>query len=82
MTEAKSALETLRPLLEAKVIEGTAGTDAALLELPMKELALDSLEKMELVMKIEETFNLVLDEEDVVQCERVSDLVRLIEQSI
>lgn len=50
-------------------------------KLQLDELDLDSLGKMELVMQIEDTLGVLLDEEDMIACATVSDLVELVKRS-
>jgi acyl carrier protein len=59
---------------------GRTSTDGEMMDLRLADLKLDSLEKMELVMALEDTFAVSLDEEDILACERVADLVKLIER--
>lgn len=49
-------------------------------KLRLDELDLDSLGKMELVMQIEDTLGVSLDEEDMIACVTVSDLVALVKR--
>jgi len=53
-------------------------TDAALLDLPLEDLAIDSLSKLELVMELEKTFGLLLDETKIAACRNLGDLVSVV----
>jgi acyl carrier protein len=69
-------------LLKRKDEAVVARVDGNLLEVQFSSLDLDSLEKMELIMEIEDAFGVMLDQEDVVECHKVSDLVTVIRNSV
>lgn len=46
------------------------------------DLGFDSVELLELVMLLEDHFNLTLDEQQVMACNYVSDLVALVESKV
>ena len=48
------------------------------MELVIQDLNLDSLEKMELIMKVEDTFKVMLDEGEVLKCEKIQHLYSLV----
>lgn len=52
--------------------------DAEILTADIDTLKLDSLESLELVMKIEDELGLELDEESVADCVSVTDLIGLV----
>ena len=56
--------------------------DRALLAAPIAELNLDSLEKLEFVMKLEDAFAIMLDETAVEKCGTVLDLTVLIGRTL
>lgn len=64
----------------------SAGLDdqaiGALLDTPINDFALDSLERMDLVMRIEERFGIDLDERDVIACKILRDFAKLIRRQI
>ena len=45
----------------------------------IKELGLDSLDIVDMLMKVEETFGVTIDDSDVVEMKTVADVVRFIE---
>ena len=47
----------------------------------IKELGLDSLDIVDMLMKVEETFRLTIDDSDVVEMKTVADVVRFIENA-
>ena len=47
-----------------------------------KDLALDSLDAMELIMELENAFNITIPDEEAESIETFGDLVRCIEQKI
>lgn len=48
----------------------------------VEDLGLDSLDSMELVMNIEDRFGIMLDEDKVIGCETVGDLVQLAAEAV
>ncbi len=44
----------------------------------LSELALDSLERMDLIMQIEDVFHIALDERDVIRCTTLAELAQLV----
>jgi acyl carrier protein len=65
--------------------EGDAMNDkaiAALLETPIKDFGLDSLERMDFVMRIEERYDVELDEGEVIACKNLKDFADLIRRQI
>lgn len=47
----------------------------------IKELGLDSLDIVDMLMKVEETFGVTIDDGDVVEMKTVADVVRFIENA-
>ena len=47
----------------------------------IKELGLDSLDIVDMLMKVEETFGVTIDDSDVVEMTTVADVVRFIENA-
>lgn len=47
----------------------------------IKELGLDSLDIVDMLMKVEETFGVTIDDNDVVEMKTVADVVRFIENA-
>lgn len=47
----------------------------------IKELGLDSLDIVDMLMKVEETFGVTIDDSDVVEMKTVADVVRFIESA-
>ena len=63
--------------------ETGTGPDVAKIEIFQKgfdELGLDSLESMDLIMQIEEKYNIELDESDVLGCKNLADLAGLVQK--
>lgn len=48
----------------------------------IKELGLDSLDIVDMLMKVEETFGVTIDDSDVVEMKTVADVVRFIENNV
>lgn len=48
----------------------------------IKELGLDSLDIVDMLMKVEETFGVTIDDSDVVEMKTVADVVRFIEENV
>ena len=47
----------------------------------IKDLGLDSLDIVDMLMKVEETFGVTIDDSDVVEMKTVADVVRFIENA-
>ena len=47
----------------------------------IKELGLDSLDIVDMLMKVEETFGVTIDDSDVVEMKTVADVVHFIENA-
>ena len=75
----KKTSAIVRGLIDQKPGNQGTAADAATMTLRLSDLGLDSLEKMDLAMQLEDAFAVSLDEEDFLACDTVSDLVRLIE---
>lgn len=48
----------------------------------IKELGLDSLDIVDMLMKVEETFGVTIDDSDVVELKTVADVVKFIEDNV
>ncbi len=48
----------------------------------IKELGLDSLDIVDMLMKVEETFGVTIDDSDVVEMKTVADVVKFIEDNV
>ena len=48
----------------------------------IKDLGLDSLDIVDMLMKVEETFGVTIDDSDVVEMKTVADVVRFIEDNV
>jgi acyl carrier protein len=79
MTDAATkTLSIFKDLLKRKAEgEGDMST-SELAAIEIAELQLDSLEKMELIMEIEDASGLVLDEGSVLKCRTLGDLMELV----
>lgn len=49
------------------------------IDLKIAELGIDSLSKLEMVMKLEERLSIELPEEDLLECETMGQLIKLCE---
>lgn len=58
--------------------QGASTSDEEILSSSISDFDLDSLETMELIMAVEERFDIQLDEEAVNRCQKLSDLVGLV----
>ena len=54
----------------------------AFLDLKIENLDMDSLDSMELIMEIEDHFDIILDEEMVLDCKQVGALINLVTTSL
>jgi acyl carrier protein len=73
-------ISIVKELFALKDAEFASKSDSEILELGIEDLNLDSLEKMELIMKVEDTFKIMLDEGEVLKCGKIQhlyDLVRI-----
>ncbi len=83
MTDTK--LETIRmfrDLIEANADGGDPSSDNEIMDFRVSELNIDSLDRMELIMNIENAFDVLLNEDDVLKCDRVSDIVDLVKRTV
>lgn len=48
----------------------------------IKDLGLDSLDIVDMLMKVEETFGVTIDDSDVAEMKTVADVVRFIENNV
>ncbi len=51
-------------------------------ETKFKEIGIDSIDLLDFVVKIEEEFNIVIDDAKLLEIEKVSDIVKIIEDLI
>jgi acyl carrier protein len=65
-------------IIQAQSGAHTPVSDIELLNTKIVDLKFDSLEKLEVIMKIEDAFEVMLDEGAVSKCNTVSDLVNLV----
>jgi acyl carrier protein len=75
-------LRVLRPFLDKEQAAGAALPDHALMTVPFADLNLDSLDKLEFVMKLEDEFGIMLDEGAIAECATLADLAALVRQSV
>jgi len=57
-------------------------SDAEMLMLDLNELGMDSLERMDLIMRIEERFDVALSESEVLRCKNLSELSKLVRRPV
>jgi acyl carrier protein len=69
-------------LLRQKAQRGDGVSGNEVMDIEIAGLHLDSLEKMELIMEIEDACGVLLDEESVLKCTKIKDLVGLVEQTV
>ena len=60
----------------------TSGGSEAILSREISTLGFDSLDNLELIMEIEDSFGTVLDEDKVLACRTVADLAALVEATM
>lgn len=75
--EDKQILEKLNEIVRKKVASGEINLDSRLVD-----LGLDSLDKAEILIDIEETFGFEFSEEEMEKIQTVNDLVIYIKQRI
>lgn len=56
--------------------------DTGKLMVDLGELGMDSLERMDLVMRIEERFDVALPESEVLRCKSLSELAKLVQRFV
>jgi acyl carrier protein len=71
-------MSVVKELLALKDADFASKSDSETMELGIQDLNLDSLEKMELIMKVEDTFKVMLDEGEVLKCEKIQHLYGLV----
>lgn len=82
MTDVEKKISAIvRGLTDQKPGSQGAVTDDAAMNMRLSDLGLDSLEKMDMAMQLEDAFAVSLDEVEFLACDTVPDLVRLIEGS-
>ena len=62
--------------------EAAWSDEATILSAPISGLCLDSLDKLEAIMQLEDAFNISFDEIDIENCATMSDLAGLIDRTI
>lgn len=83
MTDVAVQITTLIRNYAPEAGAPSAGTDQEkFLALGVDELGLDSLDRLELVMAIEDHFEITLDEDMVLGCKTVGKLVWLVERTL
>jgi len=75
-------LEIFLSLQSGKNVSYPKSSDAATLMLDLNELGMDSLERMDLIMRIEEKFEVALPESEVLRCKNLSELSKLVRRSV
>jgi acyl carrier protein len=82
MTEIeRRTMAIVGALIKQKDRDGNDTSDDKLLATEISDLQFDSLEKMELIMEIEDAFGVLLDEQDVLGCRKVADLVSVVKSA-
>lgn len=74
--QVPQVLNVLRRVLHEKAEEPS--DNSILMETDIDKLDLDSLGKLEMVMELEEEFDIMLNESEIVSCKNVGDLVSLV----
>ena len=83
MTDPRTQfISVVKALLAQKEASLATRPDCETMELDIIGLDMDSLEKMELFMKIEDTFKVMLDEGEVLECRKIQDLFALVRSAI
>ena len=75
-------LEIFLSLQSGKNASYPKSSDAATLMLDLNELGMDSLERMDLIMRIEEKFDIALPESEVLKCKNLSELSKLVRRTV
>jgi acyl carrier protein len=75
-------LEIFLSLQSGKNVSYPKSSDAAMLMLDLNELGMDSLERMDLIMRIEEKFDIALPESEVLKCKNLSELSWLVRRFV
>ena len=71
-------ISIFRDALQAQSDAHILVSDIELLNKKIVDLNFDSLEKLEVVMKIEDAFEVMLSEQAVLKCDTASDLVNMV----
>jgi len=74
--------EVLRAFRKYTNAEAAWSDEATILSAPISGLCLDSLDKLEAIMQLEDAFNISFDEGDIENCATMTDLAELIEKTI
>jgi acyl carrier protein len=75
-------ISIVKELLALKDVDFASKSGNETMELGIQDLNLDSLEKMELIMKVEDTFKIMLDEGEVLKCEKIQHLYGLVRSAV
>ena len=75
-------ISIVKQLLAQKEADFASKSDTETMALGIQDLNLDSLEKMELIMKVEDTFKILLDEGEVLKCEKIQHLYGLVRSTM
>ena len=75
-------ISIVKEMLAHKEADFARQSDSETMELGIRDLNLDSLEKMELIMKVEDTFKVMLDEGEVLKCEKIQHLYGLVRSAM
>ncbi len=75
-------ISIVKELLALKDADFASKSNSETMELGIQDLNLDSLEKMELIMKVEDTFKVMLDEGEVLKCEKIQHLYGLVRSAV
>lgn len=75
-------ISIVKELLAHKEAIFASTSDKETMELGIPDLGLDSMEKMELIMKIEDTFKITLNEGEVLNCGKIHQLFSLVKGAI
>jgi acyl carrier protein len=75
-------ISIVKEVLALKDADFASRSGNEIMELGIQDLNLDSLEKMELIMKVEDTFKIMLDEGEVLKSEKIQHLYGLVRSAV
>lgn len=75
-------VQVIRDYLKGEQVEAASLAENELLDQKLSDFDMDSLQTMEMVMNLEEEFDIMMDEDDVLSCNKISDFVVLIEKTV
>lgn len=81
MTDVEKNISAILGELIGQERVSQSATDNEATNIRLSNLGLDSLEKMDLAMQLEDSFGVLLDEEEFLACDTIPDLAKLIEKS-